>query len=461
MRESYLYFVKSDRFPAEMIKVIISCARTDEILAAHKDVYGGEGPKLPLDRCDTFPSDFDEDLMSAGDEGSGISGEDDDTDVTTATGVFEVQATIVIRDIDLLRNSLCKVDPNFSGFLLETQIKTVENMTHRINELASLVAPAGEEHKEISILEHVDFIVPQENVSAFDQHEVGAYDTSSSFFNTGPVPLTRVLELKLRQEPHRFSQGNDDDILNHRQFIVCNKGYAYVTAILKEVFPEFIVTVHDNFPCVELAEDMLWYQVDCQKERNDSDEQCSIVDMIGKVQRFFDCSPLKMNGESIPSPSLSRLTASRRCPGQSSVRICDMIPEEVIPPSVVNGTAPAFQIPPSPCGNVFVTGVNLWNSNTREEVNGPGAESVMVIKEFVAQMCHRVRGHKTQSSKLFDAYKEFHKMKKPTEKPLSQGKFTILMKQISLFETHRYNSAMYWLDMMVSLQPPPSARVQV
>ena len=485
MRVSYLYLLKSSVFPSGMIKLFASRASAKDIIAAHKDVYGGEGPSIPVEAPQAFPDDFDDEISAASTDDSGNDDQDshahqtsditarteayyvDDTVVMSDTadtndeGDFQIYARLSIFDIDLFHRTLLKIEPAFNGFLVETRVQTVRDLITSINNLVHLIAPVEKvDSKEI---DHVDFIVSQENVGAFDEQEVGAYDSSTvlgSFFKTESIPLTRVFELtRQKLAGSKVDAGDEEEVLsNFKQFIIFNKGYAYVTAIFEEVFPEFNITVHDQFPSLDLAEDMLWYEIDRQKEKGDP--QWKTCHLVGKIQSFFDCRPAKVtepaSASPIPGPSpRGGFTSLRRRPcveSGSSTRICDLVSDETEVPTAVSGTAPAFQISPSPCGNAFVTGVNLWNSDTR--VNGPGAESVMIIKEFVAQMCHRVRGQKTQSSKLFDAYKEFHKARKPTEKPLSQGKFTVLMKQISLFENHRYNSAMYWVDMMVSAQPP-------
>ncbi len=478
MRASYLYLMKSDIFPDGLIKVIASCASAPDIISAHKDVYGGDNITNPQyktvqeEEKEVFPKDFDDDVVSD-DVESDSESKESVCSVETAnsescsidnTVSFEIFESITVWDIDLLKKSLCKISPAFAGFLSETQLATMRHIVCRINELSILVSAIDE-----TTIELVDFIVPQEGVGAFDKHEVGAFDLSAvseSNFNAELVSLTRAFELtRFHEEETKF-----DAWPSYKQFLVFNKGYAYVTTVFQDVFPEFNLTVYDGFPCMALAEEMLWYQIDCQKDANDT-TRLSTKTIIRKIQVFFDCCDSSFKVPESPNVPTSLLSTQsrfsvpvRRCfPSQiSSMRISDMVPDE--PQITVTGTAPAFQIPSSPCGNAFVTGVNLWNSNTREETDnkGPGAESVMIIKEFVAQMCHRARGHKIQSSKLFNAYKEFHKTRtgKNKPQPLSQAKFSILMKQISLFETHRYNSAIYWQDMKVSAQPSVTTTAQ-
>lgn len=443
MTTSYIYFIRSRLFPANDIKVVSSCASASDIMTAHRDVYE--------------------------------TSEESESDVTKGSltdNTFQISDKILIRDCDLLRKSLRTLEPQFCGFLDVIHEPTIRIMIDKINDLSLLSGRNTESSdllNEIEI-ETEELIVLQER-AAFDQQgqEVGAYESASSLesvFDPQKVATTCVYELVRRPGPH-------EPLPNHIQFLIFNKGYAYVIRLFKEVFPEFAIQVHDHFPCLDLAEQMLWYQVDHFRER-----KITTLDMMAKVRAFFDCINTESNVETkkvsvcelpeieyqqppIPQKPLpfrkhimQPPVPSVHVPSNGSVRIRDMLDDEplVTASPAITGTAPAFQIPASPCGDAFMTGVNLWNSETRRDPSsGPGAESVMVIKDFVGTMCQRARGHKIQSSKLFQAYKEFHKARKPTEKPLAQAQFTILMKQISLFETHRYNNAIYWQDIIVSV----------
>ncbi len=464
MNCSYVYLITSSLFAADVIKVIISRASALDILKAHTDVYdvleGHTGSET--DDTDDEKQGEDKEEEARGEAYRGGSHQ--------LSEMFQICDQLLIRDSNLLKKSLANLDADFIGFLDSANVLTLRNMVEKINDLTLLLTCT--QNNDEPEIETCDLMVPQERVNAFDHQEIGAYESaasSESVFNPEQVTTTRAFELS-----RRASKFDPMPPPAHAQFMIFNKGYAYVTSVFMETFPEFIVRIHDKFPSLDLAEQMLWYQVDHLRDQNVTTDA-----MMTKIRSFFGCTPeytvisppavatgpLCVASSVVqPPPSVEpamvqpfHLLSKQHGKHQvasGSVRIRDMLADEPIPPvaPTITGTAPAFQIPDSPCGEAFMTGVNLWNSETRRDpvLGGPGAESVMIIKDFVGTMCHRARGHKVQSSKLFQAYKEFHKIKKPAEKPLAQAQFTILMKQISLFETHRYNNAIYWQDIMVT-----------
>ena len=122
----------------------------------------------------------------------------------------------------------------------------------------------------------------------------------------------------------------------------------------------------------------------------------------------------------------------------------------IVEETVGGGSAPAFQVARSPCQDAFTNGVRLWNDHSQPLDGCWVAESVVLLREFVEKMCRNIPGAKVKSSKLYSVYKEYHKSKRPDDKPLVHAKFTTLMKHVSLFETHRVSDGIYWRNLALS-----------
>lgn len=400
------------------MKVILSCVSLEDVMTAHRDTYG-------LDDATDPPE---------GEEDSSLS----------------IIDTLIVQDRPLLEKSLNKMHIGFYGFLPLSSLDIIREMIKRINELSTLIG--HDDSKLLSAsdaIEHAEFIVPQESVSAFDAHDVRAYETvtgapGSSLVCRQLLPMTRVFEL-IRRPAADFPPD-----LTHKELLIFNKGYGYVTSLFEEMFLEFELIVHNNFPAFPLAEEMLWYHLDRLK-----DQRSAIGAAMSKIRVFFDCAEEEAESDAL---NLQSVAATCKPPVLQqpcgSVRIRDIHSElsQQAADTAMIGTAPAFEVSPSPCRDAFSTGINLWNSDTRKESRGVVAESdnVMIIREFVNTSCYRVRGSKVKSSKLYATYKDFHKIRKPKEKALSHAQFSTLMKQTSLFETQRASDGQYWKDLMVA-----------
>jgi hypothetical protein len=421
-----------------------------------------------------------------------------------------------------------------------------------------------------------DDLIVGEDVATFEPSTIfpegsdGGDRTSPIQDNPCFVPLTRVLEIRNVDLPNPQKLASTRKSINwspsFSPLVIFNKGYGYVVELFREIFPEFLVSVHDRFPKVPLAEDMLWYQMG-----NLSDGKIlDVSTMIEKVRVFFGCSfsqnptlsvqdvnvplsryptlatdefvpsrknfrykviddhapvgtwniptshnkyitDLRGKAPSIPSPpclsswnksgshydhSLSLLAPNEwngnRCISsdipdlgpvpstlltqpdptlpQLSIPMHTHCPIEPLdnPPaakvpsvglSVADSYASPFHVDPSPCKDAFINKGNIWGNETRKEMSDVTihAEKRILLREFVDKKCHVFQGAKVKSSKLFEIFKNFYSEKNiniPFEKAFNQTSFTVIMKQVSNFETKREKDGMYWTDLHVGNKPP-------
>ena len=85
------------------------------------------------------------------------------------------------------------------------------------------------------------------------------------------------------------------------------------------------------------------------------------------------------------------------------------------------------------------------------------AERRVLLKEFIDKKCHRFTGAKVKSSRLFEIFKDYYDDKNlpvAFEKAYNQTSFTMLMKQLSTFDTKREKDGMYWIDLHLGDSPP-------
>jgi hypothetical protein len=258
---SFVNFISSNVFPEATLKLVITKAEEKDIITAHKDVYCGD---------DKEPE-------------------------------FTIICRKLVYDKDLFLRYLKKVEEKRSlaqGFFKESTKEKICSIIDTVNTLSSLVL------KDVpGIVKNMrtDELVVTEDVASFDFEDISGCEESlfkeenypiCGGEEEGPqfVPLTRVLELRHRQDPI-FSENlfSDGALVQpfYNEFLVFNKGYGFIAETFREVFPEFHVTVHKKFPKLELAEQMLWYQTN-KLVSNDKRQIAAVV--IEKIRLFFDCS---------------------------------------------------------------------------------------------------------------------------------------------------------------------------
>jgi hypothetical protein len=289
---------------------------------------------------------------------------------------------------------------------------------------------------------------------------------------------------------------------------------------LREIFPEFEISVHDNFPKVDIAADMLWYVAS-------GTSQVNISKVVEKIRVFFDCSTatIATNDSSNVGKDSSHVGKDSSNVDKDSsnvgsgVKTIDFPSFTHIsyPPSTIfdkfgstgdigsiggsigyigndgnlgnngnngnngntgndgnNGNIPLisgvsgtdeefaspFHTTPSPCKTAFTDKEGPWRKDTRTGMSDDTihADRRILLKRFIDSKCHNFVGAKIKSSRLFEIFKNYYDtqdLNVPFESAYNQTSFTMLMKQLSTFETKREKDGMYWTNLHVGDTPPP------
>lgn len=77
-----------------------------------------------------------------------------------------------------------------------------------------------------------------------------------------------------------------DNVYN--KYIIFNNGYLYNFNLIKEIFPEFLITKYKNFPVTTIAFDMFWFQINKNEH---------ILQVVSTIIKFFETS--KVIGEKV------------------------------------------------------------------------------------------------------------------------------------------------------------------
>jgi len=499
---SYVYFLKSDCFRNDLFKLVVSNAAPDDVITAHKDVFCAK----------------EEDVEPK----------------------IHVSDTKIVYDKELLRKSRFQLSNAmvFPDYYLETERTKVNEIIDVVNSLTLLVKDDIRDCR-LREIEYHDFIL-SEDVACFDPGSLIGYEETRNEYNVNEhsscdtfVPMTRMIELREREDFD--SVWAESWSPSFAPFLVFNRGYGYALDLFREMFPEFTVIVHDNFPKHNLAEDMLWYQLN----RTYTDPYAEQMEkMVEKIRSFFDCGrrnetfpecdtgvsclpqqfatlpqqfatsstgpnglssfecllyppvatehppvyPVTQQSSFLQNAAMSRWENESQIPVGSHQSLAFSVAEipdalnrhpmsdrsqsdrpphlhrnESIMPT--DTFAAAFQIMPSPCKNAFSDKEHLWNNDTRKEITEVTvhAERRIILREFIDKRCHVFEGSKVKSSKLFEMFKEYYRDRKldlPFEKAFNQTSFTMIMKQISTFQTKREKDGVYWLDLHVGLEVP-------
>jgi hypothetical protein len=466
---AYVYFLKSPCFQEHSYKLIISKVASEDIISAHKDIYcAAEQGTIPK---------------------------------------FIIDEVRIVRDKDLFLSSLQKIKKIRDGFFADSTKSTIVQIINAVNSLTIIYDP-----DDVDPGKYQELVV-SEDVACFDTTKAPNPNESDEQFIevdfNHNVPVTRMFEICDRECPDNKLQTYCTSIWTplYNQFFVFKNGYGYILDEFQRIFPEFIITAHDNFPKISLAEDMLWFTA----------AGTNVVDVkqiVEKIRVFFDCSiennknnsnPDKsVDSKDSPKPSSSVLDPPKPINEMTfhtifeveKTPIATFPPEPVftqqtpqpipqsskiytptnvtlasnenpIPPLSMDMTtisenqqyASPFHIKPSPCKDAFTSKEGPWGKDTRKEITDVTihSEKRIMLREFIDQKCHKFIGAKVKSSRLLEVFRDYYLSKKfpvPFEKAYNQTSFTMLMKQLSTFDTKREKDGMYWIDLHIGDCPP-------
>lgn len=272
MLTTFVYFVKSECFNDDTFKLVISNCTPEDVITAHRDVYCSK------------------------DEGR--------------EPFFHVPESILVHDKNLFNDYRSKLSNKSSprkDFYPETHRVKIKQLIESVNSLVHLI------EKSPSATDYVyeDLIVTEE-VANFEPCDISGIDESNNELNdpasinsnnlidsSSFILMTKLLHI---QESEGSVSSLAEPIAEqdswspmYNPFIIFNKGYGYLLKPFREIFPEFTIDVHNRFPKISLAEDMLWYQLnELYPEDDDSKFNTNNVKaMIEKIRVFFDCSSTK------------------------------------------------------------------------------------------------------------------------------------------------------------------------
>jgi hypothetical protein len=417
MTSANVFFINSNCFEQNTIKVAISPASGYDVTIAHKDIYCSD---------------------------------DGEPDICIVDEIRVEDKSIFQRYLDKMSRDLAH--RNF--FQLEAKDKII-HLIQLVNNLNSF-----DEQSKISTLPDHNLIIGSTNF------EYGQYVNNSVF-----VPSTHILEIKdsfdLPNEATTWSP-------SFNRFVLFNKGYGYNVDLLRELFPEFILAVYENFPNLSLAEDMLWYKF----KHMYSNDHREVAKIIQNIRVFFefqspDYQDLQsttvdadindtlhpvtnipnVDNASIDDGRLKELTAWNT---SSNFAVTSTIPDLPVSDGLsandllrTNYASP-FKVEPTPYQ--VIASSTPWNQVTIH------AERKIFLKEFVDKRCYSYAGAKIKSSNLFELFKKYYASTNsdiPFEKIYNQTSFTLILKEISNFETKREKDGIYWINLYVSDFPPP------
>lgn len=464
---SSIHLITSSQFPEELFKLVVTNAALDDILGAHKDVYCEE---------ESIENPF------------------------SAVGTYQVM------DVALFEKYLEKWERTLSsyrpkGFFEQGHRKKIEQFVELVNSLVSAASAATDEETRV-VTERLKIPVDAYKHSMKSVHglsNLSGYEDCSTFasFNDGRtcpepfqmqnVPLTCLLELYESQTDESRYTLSSYSLPYYNDYIIFNKTYAYDVELFKKVFPELQVVVHDGFPRLDLAEEMLWYQVNSNSSQ---DRRTVTKEAVKKIKGFFDIREdssveiqniepsfnLPVSSEQSDSsenvwhktvdiPETTLQTEKLPCTPVSNQKIEILQSEKISSGPNTNEKLdtiwkerhvlqlPLCTMTSMHTENFMAALATDFGANSYESEHN--FQKRMLMKEFLDQKCERRPGYKTKSSKLFELFKEFSKQKESfglLDKLFNQTTFTIMMKQHSGFETKREKDGIYWIDLNV-VQP--------
>ena len=288
-----------------------------------------------------------------------------------------------------------------------------------------------------------------------------------------------------------FVANKTDQMCEFTEIVMFNANKAFLTKQLREIFPEFTIIVHDQFPLEKLAEEMLCFHQSQKKLK------LGISEIVRRIQTFFldEKETIKKNAPSLDSKKIishenplihkkqQQNTANTHTHGHDNIYSpifsypmmlptyadtnIKMFPSSTqtftSPPSFasLNGKRPTdsseFPINSSDSENQELQEAEnrieqLENSSDIKEMRE------RIICKFIKNFCHEIPGKTIQSARLFEAFRQFYNVHEEENCRMkfcdlfSQTVFSNSLKNLG-FTKHRTSSGIIWDNLLVGQAP--------
>lgn len=447
-KSSLVHFIHSDSFKKNYFKCIVTLANPEDIIKSHEDVYVG---------------------------------------INEEPANFDIVESFPIHDRNMFLDFIKKINPQNPDSCLFPKISMdkIVKIIDTANTLHCITQPVNESKFDVEY----NFIVKDDFANIYN-------DTDSSKLYLDSIPTTKVFEL--------YTRDNDTDIIPfYNEFIIFNHGYAYILETFQQVFPEFHVNVHNNFPKYDLAEKMLWFQ---SEGWIGSNEHGMTLTWMTNIRSFFDRSENIGFNVSTQVPNFGFIDVQNVDIVNNECYVTEVVPTssltafdnlESVNVEVLNRSSNVelFTHPNSfACKNGIVKMVkndqpsnlqiqgysneypaasftstnsvhrstltnpinnicirdNVTNHNVKDETKATTQRHI-IMNKFVKEKCKPKKGSKIKSSNLYEIFRTYcEKYHEDSEvKNISQTLFSLTLKQISAFKSVRSKGGMYWIDMEI------------